>query len=460
MKEFAFILFLLFLNFHSYCQDRNDSVAYSSDTNWNLILAAYNNDSTNIFYWLEEGAAINYETSEGITALMYAVENNSLYSTKLLAANGADLNRVPYLGYPALSTACLNNNFDIAEYLIQKGADINLTDSYGTTPLTLMCIYQNFYMADMLLYYRANPNKPTNNGETPLILSIKNGDKAFVSLLINKEANVNKADNNGNSPLLIACQLNDTSIVKLLIDNDANVNQRNNNGYDALSFAIKNKNEWLVKYLVNKGANVSASYEKGLTPSTISAIYGNPRISKIIKQNGGEYDWKPTFNNHSFEIEMPFNKGEYLPGTNFSFIEKKYHLALETGFRMRPWRIRILDKFDDYKYYQFWERRFLLYTGIRQYRKLTNIGKNATLNIDYGINAAYVWGNYRGSGFKPNSKLMLIPNASIYHKYDFLETGIGYEYMEFDLLKKSPHTITIYVRFAFRNKFEQQFIYE
>jgi ankyrin repeat protein len=444
---------IIFIVFNSFGQNKIDSIAYSSDVNWNLILASYHNDSSKIFYWLDKGADVNFETGDGITPLMYAAENNSLYSVQLLVANGAEIDKIPFLGSPALTTACLNNNFDIAEYLIRKGADINIVDQFGNTPLIQMCLYQNFYMADMLIYYDAKIDKVDENRNTPLIYALKNSDDDLVDLLLKNNANIDKSDIKGNTPLILACQQNDTSILKLLIKNGAGVTVPNYDGYDAISYAIKNKNYEIASILIDAGAKVNTIYNNKLNTATLSMIYGTREITNLIKQNGGEVNYAPQFKNFAIAVDIPFNNGDYFLGTNFSFIDKKYNLSIESGFLFRPSAIRTLNRIDDYNFYQFWERRYILYTGLKQSQKLAMV-RESSFNIDYGINLGFTWGGFVGSDSNPKSKFILVPNASLYYHYNFLETGIGYEFMELNILKKSPHMINFFIRFLIPNKFE------
>jgi len=456
-KLFLIIIFILYISVNSYSQHKYSATFKEADVNWSFILAAYDNDSAKTFHWLKQGADVNYQTEDGVTALMYAVQHNNFYLTKLLVANGADIDIVPYVAYPALTTACIENNFEICEYLIKKGANVDVVDQYGTTPLILMCTYSNFYMADMLLYYDADIDKADNDGNTPLIVATYNAYFDMAELFIMKKANIDKPDYYGNTPLMIACKQNDTSFVQLFIKKGANIQKRNNEGFDALSFAIHAKNYDIVKLLIHAGADVQYQYNKNFNPATLSMIYGTSEITSLIKENGGKLNLKPTFNNYGFTIEMPFNFDDYFVGTNFSFIDKKYNLVIDNGFRFRPSSIRILDKVDDNKYFQYWERRFLFYTGINQFRKLIEVKSNSSLHINYGIKLAYSWGSYKGSNSSPKSKFILIPNAGLFYKYNFLETGIGYEYLQFDILKKSPHKINVYFRFVLHDKFERQF---
>jgi len=56
---------------------------------------------------------------------------------------------------------------------------------------------------------------------------------------------------------------------------------------------------------------------------------------------------------------------------------------------------------------------------------------------------------------KPDSKFILIPNAGIFYEKDFIETGIRYEYLNFNNIQKSPHKVNLFVSFKFGGMFKQ-----
>ena len=118
------ILFLIFLSLFTfaigYSQEKFDSIKYTADNNWNLILASYYNDSAKIFHWLNEGADINYETNDGITALMYAVENGYDHIVKYLIENGVNIIGEDQYGRNVFWIASFKNNYKVLKELSRK----------------------------------------------------------------------------------------------------------------------------------------------------------------------------------------------------------------------------------------------------------------------------------------------------------------------------------------------------
>lgn len=98
---------------------------------------------------LEHGAAVDIRSKGGLTALLFAVRQNDLESTRLLIDDGADVNdkvtkdvSAEYAGEKpagrgtnALRIAINQRYYDIAQLLLDKGADPNATDNGGFTAL-------------------------------------------------------------------------------------------------------------------------------------------------------------------------------------------------------------------------------------------------------------------------------------------------------------------------------------
>ena len=129
---------------------------FPGDKSFNLIIAAEKGYDEEILKLLKKGADINTTTSDGVTPLMYAVQNDHLNVAKILLLNGADPNIKPYKRPPALIVAVSNISFDISELLIRKGADINIQDNNGRTALMHASANGSIQIVDLLLYYERN----------------------------------------------------------------------------------------------------------------------------------------------------------------------------------------------------------------------------------------------------------------------------------------------------------------
>ena len=81
---------------------------FPGDHGFNLIVASSKGYDIEVLRLLNKGADINAQTTEGVTALMYAVQNGHENVVKILLLNGADPDLKPYNDPPALIVAASN----------------------------------------------------------------------------------------------------------------------------------------------------------------------------------------------------------------------------------------------------------------------------------------------------------------------------------------------------------------
>jgi len=84
-----------------------DTTYEISDPDYELLLTASKGDTSKLIALLEIGADVNYETYEGVTALMYATQNGHLRTVEILIDSGANINAIPDNHIDALLEACI-----------------------------------------------------------------------------------------------------------------------------------------------------------------------------------------------------------------------------------------------------------------------------------------------------------------------------------------------------------------
>ena len=113
---------------------------------------------------------INDGNKEGITALMYAVENNSPDVVRMLLAGGADANVKNKQGITALMFAVEKSSPDMVQVLLDAEADVNEQDKTGRTVLMFaverVC---NPEVVEKLLKAGANIDAMDKGGMTALM---------------------------------------------------------------------------------------------------------------------------------------------------------------------------------------------------------------------------------------------------------------------------------------------------
>jgi uncharacterized protein len=214
--------------------DANDSLdSYSA-----LMAATLSGSLEQIKILIAHGANVNYQSSDGTTALWLAVPDWD--KTKLLLDNGADVNH-KIQGYGILvKLAAMPGTIKLFHLVIDKGADLKKSapDNY-------------------LLYNAAS-----------------SGDTAIVGFLIRSGFNVNDSVAFGDYPINNAEAFRTFATLKMLVDNGANVNVRQwipfgldaFKGMTPLMFAAVGHDKPSFVYLLEHGADPNAKNKQGYTP--------------------------------------------------------------------------------------------------------------------------------------------------------------------------------------------------
>ena len=214
--------------------DANDSLnSYSA-----LMAATLNGSLEQMKILIARGANVNYQSSDGTTALWLAVPDWD--KTKLLLDNAADVNH-QIQGYGVLvKLAAMPGTIKLFHLLIDKGADLKKSapDNY-------------------LLYNAAS-----------------SADTAILGFLIRSGFNVNDSIAIGDYPINNAEAFRTFATLKMLVDNGANVNVRQwipfgldaFKGMTPLMFAAVCHDKPSFLYLLEHGADPNAKNKQGYTP--------------------------------------------------------------------------------------------------------------------------------------------------------------------------------------------------
>ena len=113
--------------------------AYDPDKRTALINASFFGNVEIARWLIENGAEINYQDKNGLTALHFAAQEKKLAIVNLLIENRADPNLKDKHGNSPLWTAifCARGDFEITKALIRSGADVESENNYGKSPCDL-----------------------------------------------------------------------------------------------------------------------------------------------------------------------------------------------------------------------------------------------------------------------------------------------------------------------------------
>ncbi len=212
----------------------NDSLdGYSA-----LMAATLSGTSNQMKILIEHGASVNYQSTDGTTALWLAVPDWD--KTKLLLDSGADVNH-KIDGYGILvKLAAIPGSLKLFHLLISKGADLRQS------------------APDNYLVYNA----------------AMSGDTSILGFLLRSGFNVNDSVSSGDYPINNALAFRTFPTLKMLVDNGANVNVHPwipqgldaFKGFTPLMFAAVAHDKLSFMYLIDHGADVNAKDKHGETP--------------------------------------------------------------------------------------------------------------------------------------------------------------------------------------------------
>ncbi|KAJ9297043.1 hypothetical protein DTO271G3_4804 [Paecilomyces variotii] len=150
-----------------------------------LCHAPYSDGAISVMSFLiDKGADVNYQTSEGLTALHHACKHYDPRFVEVLLRAGATFSHTP-AGDTELHIAMRYAKFEKVDVLLKHGADrdINTPDSLGRTPLSLYVEISGFYpcedIIDLLVKYGADRDAKDRTGKTIREKAIAKGNRTY-----------------------------------------------------------------------------------------------------------------------------------------------------------------------------------------------------------------------------------------------------------------------------------------
>lgn len=125
-------------------------------------------------FLIENGANVNYQNIDGVSALMLASQARQIETITMLVANGADASLKDHNGHDALfylmGQFYVSQDPPLVRYLHSNGASINQQGNDGISPLMFWASRCDAEATKLFLSLGADPNLKTKLGETALML--------------------------------------------------------------------------------------------------------------------------------------------------------------------------------------------------------------------------------------------------------------------------------------------------
>ena len=151
--------------------------------------------------------------------LIEAVKAANVSTVRTLLQQKVDVNATTSDGATALHWAVFKDDANVVDMLIKAGANPKTANRYGATPLQMACVNGNAAIIERLLTAGVDVNSTSAAGETALMTAARTGKVDAVAVLLRRGANVNARESaNGQTALMWAAGRNNAEVVKTLIE--------------------------------------------------------------------------------------------------------------------------------------------------------------------------------------------------------------------------------------------------
>ncbi len=243
-----------------------------------LVYAARDGDSAAALAMLAARPRVNVSqrTSDGTTALHWAVYHDDVRLVERLIAAGANVNAKNDYGSTPMSEAATTGDVRVIRDLLKAGADVESANADGQTALMILARTSNIEAARLLIEHGANVNARERwREQTPLMWAAAEGQPAMVRLLVEHGAKIDARSHvndwqrqvtaeprlqsrpsGGFTPLLYAARRGCVECAKILVAAGADKNLSDPDGITPMLEAVQNLNFDVAAFLIQAGADV------------------------------------------------------------------------------------------------------------------------------------------------------------------------------------------------------------
>ena len=257
------------------------------------------------------GADVRARSHGEFTPLLFAAQQGTLGSARLLLDDDVDVNGVGGDGSAALLVATESGHHDMVQFLLDAGADPNAIGT-GRTALHAAVQHERPDIVALLLSHGADPNARLRRrlprfagdlsstsgplstiGATPFWLAAQFTDLPLMRLLADRGADPRLPSDDGTTPLLVAAgigyvdgydrygrlrfdgdvasrEANDLEAVQLAVSLGGDVSVVNEHGQTAVHGIAYLGAASILRYLADQGARLDVIDQDGRTPLSIA----------------------------------------------------------------------------------------------------------------------------------------------------------------------------------------------
>lgn len=263
-------------------------------------------------------AATLAATASEAGPLADALASGDAADARRLLDDGANPNDATSDGTTALHWAVNRDDLDLVARLLEAGADPASTNRYGVPPIYLACENGSAGAVEALLRAGADPKSALPEGETALMTAARTGDVETIDLLLEAGADVNAAEGwKGQTALMWAAAENNAPAVERLIAAGADIGATSAGGeFTALKFAIRHDSIEAMRALIDAGADVHEKLLDGTSTLVLAVTNAHYELASVLLEygadpNAADQGWTPL---HQIAWSRRWNMGFNLPG--------------------------------------------------------------------------------------------------------------------------------------------------
>ncbi len=225
-----------------------------------------------------------------------------------------DVNQRTSDGTSALQWAVYHNDVDLIDRLLAAGADVNVKNDYGATAMSEAAVIGNVAVLRKLLSAGADVESANADGQTALMTIARTSNVEAARLLISRGAKVNAVEQwHGQTPLMWAAAESQPAMLRLLIEHHAQLDARSkvndwerqvtaeprmqarpSGGFTALLYAARKGCLECAQILVKAGADKNLADPDGVSPMLLAVLNFNFDVAAFLLQqhaNVDKWDW-------------------------------------------------------------------------------------------------------------------------------------------------------------------------
>jgi ankyrin repeat protein len=242
-----------------------------------LVEAAHAADHARAEALLAAPVDVNQRSSDGTSALHWAVYHEDVRLVTDLLARGADPNARNDYGSMPLAEAAEVGNPAVVKQLLAAGANAKSANDDGQTALMIVARTSNLEVARLLLAHGADVNTRERwRGQTPLMWAAAQAQPEMVRFLIRQGARVNERS--------------DPTAFERQVTSEPRMQARPAGGFTPLNYAARKGCLACAQYLIEGGADVNLADPEGISPLLLATLNLSFDVAALLVKHGADVD--------------------------------------------------------------------------------------------------------------------------------------------------------------------------